>query len=525
MDGALAVQPKDQAVAKRSRRPLEPFGEPRGSAPGSNPPRPACHILDMMLHANEAKRWTGFGIVCLAMLAGLLLIVARHELPLSSYKAFYCAGRVTLGGANPYLTEPLRSCEHRIYADREFPAYAVEPAPLPSYAMAGLAALALLNAERSHALFVVLIFAALLLTAWALANVTGFSPALVALACLSLWRLSLGFGEVVPFAVGAIALCGWALQRKKPAAAAIFACIAMIQPHVALPLCAALFVFMPRLRVPLAAGAVVLFGIGTLTVGLHAELAYFTTYLPQQAASEIVATDQYSLTNLLHLAGASDRLALFAGTLSYVAMALAGIYAGRKLALQYDAPAFLAFTPPAFVLLGGTFVHDLQMFAAIPFALLLCARVRQLRWEIAAATALLCVAWTAADSRIALVSAALSAIGVGLIIFSGQAQRIVRTAALTVLVLASLIVLNRLPARSDAMATPVHTAAIQPSAPAAQPWALLIRSAPFWSEPSIRSTAVKVPTWIALLLLVSAGLAQAARAGEEEADYAAEPAA
>lgn len=452
-------------------------------------------------------------------------MIGKRELPMDSYKAFYCAGRVTLSGANPYLLEPLRSCEHKVYAAQDFPTYAVEPAPLPAYGIAGLAVLAVLDPLRSHYLFIALLFAAFAATGWALGRVTGFPPALVAIAGLSLWRLSLGFGEIVPFAVAAIALCGLALERKRPIAAGIFAGLAMIQPHVALPLCISLFLFAPRTRVTIVSAAAVLLAIGTLTVGFHAQLGYFTTYLPQQALSEIVASDQYSLTNVLHIAGVPDRAALLFGSLSYLLMVGLGIYAARRLALRHSTPAFLAFAPPAFVLLGGSFVHDLQMFAALPMALLLLARVPRMRPGAALAACLLCIAWAAADSRVALISAWLSVFAVALIIFANQTSRVMKSAVLAVLLVVMLVGVNRLPAPSAVLTTPPGASALSPSAPAAQSWGLLVRSAPLRSEPSMRSIVTKIPTWVTLALLVFAGLAQPTeREKEEEGALTAEPA-
>ncbi|HKU80921.1 MAG TPA: hypothetical protein VJP76_02035, partial [Candidatus Tumulicola sp.] len=344
-----------------------------------------------------------FALVACALFVVLSVfaLLATHRLPPSSFKAFYCAGESLLHGRDPYEVEPLRACEHRI-APGELPPYAVEPAPLPGYALAPWAALAALPFEVARAVFAVTLAAALVVTAAAIASIASLDVVAVALALLAMWYLNLAFGEIPPIAVAGVAFSALMLRRQRPWGVAAGAAVAAIEPHLALPLWLSLALFVPRVRVPLA-----LTGLGLVLLDLAAggpRLAweFATVALPAQAASEVFAADQFSLTHLAAMAGSVPTLALLAGTLSYALMIALGLIAGCRLS-GGRAPEYLALVPPAFVLVGGTFVHDLQFLAALPLALVWLARSRPPIWPAALAAALLAVSWSEAASRLALI--------------------------------------------------------------------------------------------------------------------------
>jgi hypothetical protein len=445
---------------------------------------------------------TALGIV-LVLVVGALL--ARHQLALSSYKSFYCAGKVLLEHGNPYLVEPLRTCEHRIYQSHDFPAYAVEPAPLPPYALAGFALFALLPPGGSHAVYLVCLLAALFLTVWALASIAKFSPALVLLVCLPAWLLNAAYGEIPPVAVAAIALCGLALSRNRPVAAAIAACVSMIEPHIGLPLCVALFIFAARTRIVLLAGGLVAIAVSVLAVGIPATAAYFSTYLPGQARSEIAAADQYSLTNLLHMLHVPNGAALALGSLSYIVLAAAGIVAARSLSEHWNERAFIAFTPPAFVLFAGTFVHDIQMFAAVPLALLILAK-RPGYVVAGLALALTALVWDTGASRLSLVVDAAAIVGIVLLVFGAGARAWPKAAALGIALLGAVVLFSRLPARAIGVSAAPASMQISANDSASVPWQAYVTNTPVLAQPTLRSEGRKVPTWIGLALLISLSL-------------------
>ena len=100
------------------------------------------------VRSNRMREIVPFALVAVAVAAFVAMELANHGFPINSYKAFYCGGHAILQGANPYLMEPLRSCEHAAYVSPSFPSFAVEPAPLPGYSLLALAAIAWLPPGR-----------------------------------------------------------------------------------------------------------------------------------------------------------------------------------------------------------------------------------------------------------------------------------------------------------------------------------------------------------------------------------------
>jgi hypothetical protein len=77
------------------------------------------------------------------------------------------------------------------------------------------------------------------------------------------------------------------------------------------------------------------------------------------------------LTEFLVSIGTPLQTAIKAGTLWYAAMVVVGSFAGVRLARRTGNAAFSVCVPPAFAVLGGTFIHATQIAVAIPSALLL----------------------------------------------------------------------------------------------------------------------------------------------------------
>jgi len=50
-------------------------------------------------------------LASLAALAAQTAVVTRTGFLMGDFRAFYCAARVTAQGENPYLAQPLRTCE------------------------------------------------------------------------------------------------------------------------------------------------------------------------------------------------------------------------------------------------------------------------------------------------------------------------------------------------------------------------------------------------------------------------------
>jgi hypothetical protein len=337
-------------------------------------------------------------------------------------------------------------------------------------------------------------------TALILAGLTRAPPAAILLVLLPLTLLNLNLGEIPPLAT--LALCGaaWAFVSKRWTLCGICVSLMLVEPHVGLPAVAAAVIFLPRTRIPVAATIVVLAVISFAAIGAANNVEYVRGVLPAQASSELVASDQYSLSRVLYVAGAHDRTALLFGEISYVLMAVIGVLLGRRASETLGAPALLLFVPPAAVLLGGVFMHDIQFMAALPAAITLAARSGG-KWRLPAFIVLFAISclWTQHLSRaIELVDAG-AAIGAAAIVFRGLRQMVPAAAAAAAIVLVGLFWIGKIEPMVRANAT--HSAPFSASAGelSSTAWARYERATPVLMQPRFFQQA---PTWIGLLLLL-----------------------
>jgi hypothetical protein len=449
----------------------------------------------------QAPRTSIVASVLALLLLALSARVAVQMQP-SSFKAFYCGGRSVLDGVNPYAIEPLRECEHRVAA-AALPPYAVEPAPLPGYALVPWALVATLAPAPALWLYFAILVLALASTSWAIGKLAALDPALVALSLFAVWFLNVSFNELPPIATAGIALAALMLAQRRPWLAALAAGAVAIEPHLALPLWISLFCFAPSLRLPLISVGAAL-ALADLAIGGPATaLGYFAQTLPAQAFSEVYANDQYSLTHLAAAAGVGASTALRIGVVSYLLMAGAGIVTAQRIARQ-SGSEYLALVPPAFVLVGGTFLHDIQFMAALPLALVLLGRTPAPNRVVAVAAILLAVAWNEATSRFFLLLSATSAFVTAWIAFPKSARRVAVCASVAVVAAVMVVAVNRLPAAPGApLLDPPAAAALAPGDQAARAWSLYVTSSPALSTPTARTFARKLPTWTGACLLAA----------------------
>ena len=359
------------------------------------------------------KAWIGVAVVLAALTAlGIqTAVITKTGFLMGDFRAFYCAAKVVSLHADPYLTQPLRDCETamgpRLFFEKN-PGVTI-PAPLPGYALAVLEPLGALPFPLAGSLWALLLILGCAATIGACARFArvGWEISLGGFA-LSLAMLSLPFGEIVPVALGAIALSAYCAWRNRPRAAAIFAAVAMIEPHLGLPVCCALAVWMRKTRLTLAIAFAALAALSLIVLGPAVNVEYFTSVLPAHALSEVTRDTQLSLTAVLTAIHVSPPTAVRVGTLWYAAMLVIGILAAGMLAKRTRNAAYLVCVPPAFAVFGGTFIHVTQIAAAIPAALLLAvngsARRRPL---VIAALILLAVPWVWAISPALIVAPAL----------------------------------------------------------------------------------------------------------------------
>jgi hypothetical protein len=350
------------------------------------------------VNAPRDHRRSAVAIGSLIALAVLTFALARPYYPRAfwpvDFGAFYCAGAAVAEHHDPYRTEPLRTCENAL---RGFPPgrgvlFAV-PAPLPGYALAPFVLASRLPYPLAAGVFVTLLVASFALTVVLLGRLCDLQVEAIFAALFLQGLYAVFLGQIVPIVGAAAVAAAYFVTRGRDRAAAFAAALTMLEPHLGLPVCLALFVARPRGRTVLA-GCGAAFALGSLALlGLDTNLEYAREVLPAHALSEISNQEQYSLTYLAHLAGIGERAAGALGTASYFVMLVAGIVAGRIAAARTGMPALLLLVPAAFVVFGGPFVHVQQLAIAIPAALLLsAARARTAGW-CSLAVMLLAVPW------------------------------------------------------------------------------------------------------------------------------------
>jgi hypothetical protein len=466
-----------------------------------------------------ALLWIGIVLVLVAVVSALPY-ARRHVYnpsSLSGFAAFSCAGQVLRQGADPYRAEPLRSCEQALPSYRYDAAGAVEPAPFPPVVLLAFAPLSLLPFGAAFALYAALALAAIGVATWALVRLSGLPVAFVAasLAVSALYQ-NLKFGEIPPLVIGI--LCGAALllERRRYGWAVAVAALALIEPHVAAPVLVALLIASKPARLPIVIAGAVLAGLSLVLVPPATTLEYFLGVLPAHAASEVGASDQYSLTWIAHQLGAPDVVALRLGTVAYVVAATLGIILAMRLAARFGRPAFLVLVPAAFAMIGGAFIHDIQLPIALPAALLLLA-VAEGRARVAALAAVMALAVSWFDDSGALLGIAALAVLVWTSPLAPDAP--LRRVAVAIAVCAGFALViaafHRLPG-GLAVALPAHPdVGGPPGELASEVWGRYVRATAYGYS-SLRTVAEKLPLFGALLLLAYATFATAGRAVQRD---------
>ncbi|MBC5811396.1 MAG: DUF2029 domain-containing protein [Candidatus Eremiobacteraeota bacterium] len=416
------------------------------------------------------------------------------------FVAFYCASAVAQEGADPYLTEPLRTCEHQNgHAFRAGSRLAV-PAPVPGYDLAALAPLARLPFAWASALWLLLQIAAYALTIALLVRLTKCEPWIaLAATILSDAYLSMLLGQLVPFAVLGVVAAAYGLRRERFELLGGGLALLALEPHLALPVYASVLIFVPRARIVLVGICAALIVASLAILGPAENLEYFTAVLPAHAASEIANQEQYSLTYLAHVVGANDALAVRLGEFSYLFMTALGIALGAALRKRTNDLAPLVLVPVAAAVFGGGFVHVQQFAVVIPFALWLASRSRERAPAIS--LALLAVPWGVFFALVPF--APLAALAVGFILhrlgrFSLRTALIAAGAALAILCYAEIFRPFAGPPPNYALLGTNDGATLAETS-----WRFLIESGFHLAVPLY--VAMKLPSWFAIARVLIEG--------------------
>ncbi len=428
---------------------------------------------------------------------------------------WYCAGEAIDAHADPYRVEPLRSCELRHSTVRKEPW--VEPAPLPGYALAAFGLLARFPFEQARTLWFYALLGAIIVTSFLLARLAHVPP-WVALACLAMvdGYINLVYGELPPLSVAALVAAASLGSARRYRAAAVFGALAMIEPHVALPACLAMFVWWPRTRLSFGIAAAALAALSVATIGVAGNVEYFGQVLPIHAAAEIAAGDQLSLTRILHILGVPDHLALTLGSVSYLLMTGIGVCVAPSLARRLHCDALVPLYPSAVGLLGGAFIHDLQIAAALPAALLLATRRGPLLLLRESALVAIAFAWSFSwsfPSNVQLIGlGAGTATGAAFAALHGAAlrQRLGSAVLATAGCFLFVLVIAHIPAHRIGPARVPAPLAIRGTDLASANWAAAVSRDREYDTPTLQDIVEKLPVWFGLSALTLAGVLLAA---------------
>lgn len=425
------------------------------------------------------------------------------------FHAFYCAGAVSREGGNPYHAAPMRDCEmHR--TDAAFGTRmgsTVLPAPFPGYVIAPMRPISRLPFAIASKLWSVVLLLATVVAIVALCALSGAGVLTVLAAfCLSVGISSIGFGEIVPLYLAAVALAAlWAHQERWLLASGA-ATMTLIEPHLGAPICVALFLWSPRTRFPLALGCLSLAALSLAAMGANANIEYLLRVLPFHALSEIGSDRQLSLAVIAQAAGLPSAGAVFAGWASYAVMVLSALYVSGKLYKANGNAAFVVAVPAAFAVIGGTFVHITQIVAALPLTFLLLRTKGAWDGVLIAAAVLIAIPWIWLLSPALQVAAAVVAFA---ITWNLTGRKIwVSVGAGAAVALFSML-LQYAPAAAGSAGTQVFAAAHIPSQYAEASWALA--NARELSTGSLEAWLARAPTWTGLLFVAAAALAAARR--------------
>ncbi len=338
-----------------------------------------------------------FGLLGLAALRDFARI--GDALPwhrLYDFQDFYCAGEAVDRHADPYRYEPLHSCEHRVNQSEAYrrDPNRIVPAPIPPYDLPAFEQAARIAFPAARTIDAVAIVLAVVIAIGGLAAI-GIPLELAVLSLvLPAGYLLLDAGQIVPFALVALVFCGVALAQRRNAIAGALAALTMIEPHLGLPVWISVMLLVPRSRPAAVVTGVLMALAGVLIVGPPVAIEYLSRVLPAQAAAEVGYAYQYSLTYLMVTAGLPQGAALAVGQLSYVALLAVGIWLGSKLATALKRRELMAYIPAACSIIGGAYVHMVDLAIAVPAALVLATYSRAASRTIATlALCLLAVPW------------------------------------------------------------------------------------------------------------------------------------
>jgi len=462
-----------------------------------------------------------FAAVSLLLTVAAFALGARGDVQHQSFKAFYCAGVAVRERHDPYRVEPLRSCERGLERDAMPTAY-VEPAPLPGYDLLPFALLSKLPPKLAAEIFCILLALAAIVSARCLAGPTNASATGILLAFAPLTLLNVAYGETAPFAMLAICAAAYFMTKHRWIAAGCAASLALLQPNVGIPAVVAMFLFVHRSRAAIVVSVAALALLSLAALGVTENREYFAQVLPSMAYAELVASDQYSLSRLLFVAGVSPPLALLLGKIWFACAAAFGIVLAGVLSARNRHDILVPLLPPAAVLLFGVYLHDIQMLVALPAAIAVASRVpaRTFRAIGTAALALLIAVWTQKASRTILAVDFAGVFGGLVAVLGGSLRRRLTVASIgaaaTTLCVVFLVHVQPGPTAAQIV---THAFSATPDEFSSVAWARYLRATAALTRPAF---APQLAAWLGLLGLLVTAVAMALRPSRTRASLPAQ---
>jgi len=205
-------------------------------------------------------------------------------------------------------------------------------------------------------------------------------------------------------------------------------------------------------------------------------------------------------------------------------MCALGVVTSVRLARTLEAPELLVLLPPAFVLLGGSFIHLTQMAFAVPALVVLMRAAPERRTPLALALSLVAIPWDHLATLPAGLVAAISGMVV-LAIAVGMWRPARRTIVIVVVSFALLgageAMLHQILARSRVDATAAIASVDRPDALAEVTWTAFAAVAA--NEDERLYLASHAPTWAGIILMIavaSGGIRREARSTQRYAGAA-----
>lgn len=313
---------------------------------------------------------------------------------------------------DPYAAVALLKCEQIPQPFGLYTTSIVLGSPFPGYALGAFSLFALTPYILACSVWLTLSVACVAYACVLLPKLCRKAEAgIIALLAVAYAVAVIPYGQLSPIILCSLCGAALALRRGTMSALAIGLAITALEPHVALPVFLALFIWRRDTRGLLLVLCAALLLLHVAVDGPAVALSYFTQVLPAHDTSEVGFLSQFSFTWIVQALGASVQVSLVLGNIAYAVLCGLGIWLSGALARRYRDPAFFVLIPAACAVMGGSYVHYSEVLLALPAALLLFVHSSNpARVNAAAAVILIGIPWLSIVGQPAIVIAAVAGV-------------------------------------------------------------------------------------------------------------------